>query len=125
MRYGYGEFSLGGSFRSRRPEADFEDQFLTKPSTDWSGTRGVKPSFGRVYQAPAWKLEEPDPADREVLISRSGSTGYRGGRPFFSGDGPMRWDMGPVKYEGPQIGGIVLGLAFVTLLFRGVGYYGR
>lgn len=121
-------------------ESDLGDEHILEPDTGWSGSRGVRATFGsddsdeqldkilsdmdeeedfgRIYRHSGDKLDAPDEADPDVIIGRSGGPGYRGARPFFGADDRLRFKAGNMEYEGPQFGGIVLGLAGIALLFK-------
>ncbi len=118
------------------------DEHILEPDTGWSGSRGVRMTFGadddgsddqldkilsdmdkedefgRMYRHSGDKLEESDEADPDVIIGRSGNPGYRGARPFFGAEDRLRFKAGNLEYEGPQLGGIVLGLAGIALLYK-------
>lgn len=96
------------------------DEDLFVPESKWEGTRGLRPSYGRLYAHSGDELERSGPVDGQVLLGRSGTSGYRGGRPTFgAGDLPeTEISMGPLQYRGPQLGGIVLGLAAALLAWR-------
>jgi hypothetical protein len=74
--------------------------------------------FGRMYRHSRDNLEESDDADPDVIIGRSGNPGYRGARPFFGAEDRLRFKAGNLEYEGPQLGGVVLGLAGIALLYK-------
>lgn len=117
-RYGQSSHAAGYS-----PGIQWErgDEHLIEPSTGWSGTRGAKvreDAFGRLYVHDG-DLEPADPADPSVVIARSAqASGYRGARPFFGADERVRLRAGQVEYDGPQFGGIVLGLAGLYVFVR-------
>lgn len=93
------------------------DEFLFDAGSGWQGSRGMTPEYGRLYPSSGdHRLQPAGEQDRSVLIGRSGRSGYRGGRPFFGAD--VKMSMGPLQYEGPQLGGVVLGLAAALLAWQ-------
>lgn len=102
-------------------EWDRGDELLIEPAAGWSGSRGAKvrqDAFGRLY-AHEGDLEPADAADPSVVVARSAErSGYRGARPFFGAEDRVRLRAGQIEYEGPQVGGIVLGLAGLYVAFR-------
>lgn len=98
------------------------DEDLIEPTTGWSGNRGAKlkdESFGRLYRQEGDWTGSPDDADPDVIVARSAErSGYRGARPFFGAEDRLRLKAGQMEYDGPQVGGIVLGLAGLYVLFR-------
>ena len=78
--------------------------------------------YGRLYMGARYhELDQASPGDIGALIGRSGSSGYRGGRPTFGGGAMMSF--GPVKYEGCDAGAIVLGLGALVVLGKGAGLF--
>lgn len=101
------------------------DVDLIEPASGWAGTRGARPTFGEddygtLYRHSSDRLEPGSPADTQVLIARSGSSGLRGGRPFFGAEDRMSVRAGAFVYEGPSLGGIVLGVALAAVAFRAI-----
>ncbi len=103
-------------------EWDRGDEDILEPTAGWSGNRGAKlkeDAFGRLYVHDDDRTEASDPADPAVLVARSAErSGYRGGRPFFGADDKLRLRAGQFEYDGPQFGGIVLGLAGLAVLYE-------
>lgn len=99
------------------------DEDLIEPTTGWGGNRGAKlkggESFGRLYRQEGDWTEAPDEADPDVVVARSAQrSGFRGARPFFGAEDRMRLKAGQMEYDGPQAGGIVLGLAAIYVVFK-------
>jgi|GEM_PF-4672262 len=114
----FGQSSHAGGYSAGIGAGPYDDH-LIEPTTDWSGSRGARPTFGRLYVHEGDRLHSSSPADPAVLLGRSGGPGHRGGRPFFGAEEDrLRFKAAGVEYDGPQIGGIVLGLAGIALLFR-------
>jgi hypothetical protein len=109
-------------------EASEVDELIVHPASGWQGARATAPTFGRLYRSRGdHRLSPADQADPAVTLGRSGSSGYRGSRPYFGSSDPAEFGaedpeteitMGPLQYKGPQFGGVVLGLAAVLLLWR-------
>lgn len=115
------------------------DHLIVHPHTGWMGNRGVRRTFGaeeddaygRLYRSPPFhELVQASPGDRGALQSRSGQSGYRGGRPTFGahtkrdqpqvyGADQARIDIGPLRYEGSPFGAVALGLGALVLFFKG------
>lgn len=119
-RYG----SLGSSHTGYVPGIEWEsgDERLIEPGTGWGGQRGARvreDAFGRLYRHSGDRLEPVDPADPSGIVGRSGTAGYRGGRPAaFGAEDRLRFKAGSVEYDGPQVGGILLGLAGLAVLLK-------
>ena len=95
---------------------DLDAEPPERASSDWTGTRAT--AYGRLYRHRSDRLERSGPSDPSVVIGRSGSSGYRGGRPFFGADEKMRWRAGQIEYEGPPLGGVLLGGACLLVLWK-------
>lgn len=75
-------------------------------------------SFGRLYLGEEdWRLAPASSGDLGALIGRSGSSGYRGGRPTFGADAKVRLP-GILEYEGSNAGALALGLAAMIVFFQ-------
>ncbi len=123
----YGQSSHAGGYFPGIP-ASPGDEDLIESTTGWSGTRGAKvrqDAYGRLYVHDG-DMEPADEADPSTIVARSAeSSGYRGARPFFGADDRVRLKAGKFEYEGPQVGGIVLGLAGLYVAFRLLGSVSR
>ena len=76
--------------------------------------------YGRLYMGAEYhELDYASPGDLGALVGRSGSSGYRGGRPTFGADATMSF--GPIEYRGNEWGAFFLGAGALVLLGRGVG----
>lgn len=76
--------------------------------------------FGRLYLGAEYhELDPAEPADIGALLARSGGSGYRGGRPSFG----AQVSVGPVRYEGSDLGAFFLGAAGLLLLGKGMGAF--
>lgn len=76
--------------------------------------------YGRLYLGAEYhELDHAEPGDLGALVGRSGSSGYRGGRPSFG----ARVEFGPVRYEGGEVSALFLGFAAFTILGKGMGVF--
>lgn len=108
----FGQSSHAGGYSAGIGAGPYDDH-LIEPTTDWSGSRGARPTFGRLYVHEGDRLHSSSPADPAVLLGRSG--GLEAEAVLLR---PEERTAAGVEYDGPQIGGIVLGLAGIALLFR-------
>lgn len=132
MSDSYGRPYTGRRARGDRYGVELEgsevDELITRPSSGWQGARATAPTFGRLYRSRGdHRLSSAEQADPDVILGRSGSSGFRGARPYFGSSDPADFgaddpeteiSMGPMKYKGPQFGGVVLGLAALLLVWK-------
>lgn len=75
-------------------------------------------NYGRLYRAQDYEMVSASEGDAGALMGRSGSSGYRGGRPTFGAE--LKVGPSGLEYSGNEVAAVALGFAFFAVAAKGM-----